>query len=610
MDNQDRLMQLNQLVQQYHQHVMALLQMYQQQLQQQHPQLSVEQVQQYALQYVQARQEYTQYVQLQQQQQQVYSLLQQQHAQQQQQQAQQVQVQQSQQQHPAASALVAASAATSSTPSGIRAPDQFEHNGAVFQRTSAGLSDATIERAANAKLRLEHFYKTAKSQLIDRAQRIEELEVKLRTDSGSDERKRRLVRSYSEREASFLRLGRLRLSLDDFVTIKVIGRGAFGEVRLVQKSGTGKIYALKMMRKTAMQANGQLAHVRAERDILANADSPWVVSLFFSFQDVNFLYLVMEFLPGGDLMTMLMTYDTFSEEMTRFYMAEMVLSIEEVHKLGFIHRDIKPDNVLITSDGHVKLSDFGLATGFHRTHDTSYYQRLTESISRQRDEGEPRTSGMSTIGASILGTNQISLTMSTKDRMATWRRNRRELAYSRVGTPNYLSPEVLTQQGYGQSCDWWSLGIIMFECLYGYPTFCHDDDREVYNRILHWREALVFPDDIPVSPEALDLMRRFICDPADRIGRGGAHEIKSHPFFRGIDWTNIRSKQAPFQPELRSITDTRYFPTDQIEQMPSPIVEVPQQQGQRGSGSSRQRDIAFIGYTYKRFDDFTKRNLI
>lgn len=116
-----------------------------------------------------------------------------------------------------------------------------------------------------------------------------------------------------------------------------------------------------------------MAHVKAERDILAQNESPWVVDLYFSFQDANYLYLTMDFLVGGDLMTMLIKYDTFSEEITRFYIAEAVLAIESVHKLGFIHRDIKPDNILIDREGHIKLSDFGLSTGFHKTHDMSYY---------------------------------------------------------------------------------------------------------------------------------------------------------------------------------------------------------------------------------------------
>ena len=172
--------------------------------------------------------------------------------------------------------------------------------------------------------------------------------------------------------------------------------------------------------------------------MLAESNSPWVVQLYYSFQDPSYLYLIMELLPGGDLMTMLIKYDTFSEDVTRFYIAECVLAIEAVHKLGFIHRcvalsqvanalaschrshsDIKPDNILIDKDGHVKLSDFGLSTGFHKQHDSSYYQRLLESASGVQS---PTTAARNSVMV-----NAIHLTMTSKDQIATWKANRRKL---------------------------------------------------------------------------------------------------------------------------------------------------------------------------------------
>jgi protein-serine/threonine kinase len=235
--------------------------------------------------------------------------------------------------------------------------------------------------------------------LEHRDRRRTELEKRLQADASlSEDRKLRQVQQLGRTESSFLRLRRTRLGLDDFRTVKVIGKGAFGEVRLVQKVDTGKIYAMKTLKKSEMFKKdqvgsnsgfptaltpAQLAHVRAERDVLAESNSPWVVQLYYSFQDSSYLYLLMEFLPGGDLMTMLIKYDTFSEDVTRFYMAECILAIEAVHKLGFIHRDIKPDNILIDKNGHIKLSDFGLSTGFHKQHDSAYYQRLLDGTSNQ-----------------------------------------------------------------------------------------------------------------------------------------------------------------------------------------------------------------------------------
>nr|KAG5692397.1 hypothetical protein BaRGS_000681 [Batillaria attramentaria] len=152
---------------------------------------------------------------------------------------------------------------------------------------------------------------------------------------------------HAMKETEFLRLKRSRLGVDDFESLKVIGRGAFGEVRLVQKKDTGHVYAMKILRKADMLEKDQVAHVRAERDILVEADHTWVVKMFYSFQDAQYLYLIMEFLPGGDLMTLLMKKDTLPEEQTQFYVAETVLAIDSIHKLGFIHRDIKPDNLLL-----------------------------------------------------------------------------------------------------------------------------------------------------------------------------------------------------------------------------------------------------------------------
>ena len=139
---------------------------------------------------------------------------------------------------------------------------------------------------------------------------------------------------------------------------------------------TGHVYAMKVLRKAEMVEKEQVAHVRAERDILVEVDHTWVVKMFYSFQDSDALYLVMEFLPGGDIMTLLMKKDTLPEEAAQFYMAETALAIETIHKLGFIHRDIKPDNLLLDSKGHVKLSDFGLCTGLQKSHRTDYYRGL------------------------------------------------------------------------------------------------------------------------------------------------------------------------------------------------------------------------------------------
>ncbi|KAJ2783076.1 Serine/threonine-protein kinase [Coemansia javaensis] len=483
-------------------------------------------------------------------------------------------------------------------------------------RSAAGYPRATVEKAAVAKLKLEAFYKDLMGQCIERNQRRRELEERLLVESGSsEERKQRQLLGLGAKEGGFMRLRRTKLSVGDFQTVKVIGRGAFGEVRLVQKRDTGKIFAMKILRKSEMIKKDQLAHVRAERDVLAESDSAWVVQLYFSFQDSRNLYLIMEFLPGGDLMTMLIKYDIFPEDVTRFYMAECVLALEDVHRLGFIHRDIKPDNILIDKDGHIKLSDFGLSTGFHRQHDSSYYQRLLESIHREHPDDPAASSGAAddrerapdAAGAAAMETlrREITLTLSSKEKLATWKRNRRQLAYSTVGTPDYIAPEIFLQHGYGKACDWWSLGAIMFECLVGYPPFCSDNSHETYRKIMHWRETLVFPSDVRLSPESVHLIRSLLCDQQHRLGRNGAWELKQHPFFNGVDWASLRTRtRPPWIPPLESITDTSHFPTDEIDQNVSPF-DAPAAAAQT---AEPQKDLAFVGYTYKRFDILTRKN--
>jgi protein-serine/threonine kinase len=365
-------------------------------------------------------------------------------------------------------------------------------------------------------------------------------------------------------------------------------------VELVQKKDNGKIYALKTLKKMEMLKHEQLAHVRSERDLLAESESHWVVNLICSFQDSENLYLLMEFLPGGDLMTLLIDRDIFSEEMTRFYVAEIVLAIESVHRLGFAHRDIKPDNILLDARGHVKLTDFGLSTGFSATHEAVYYQKMFKY---------PVTFTKSHLALADRDTE-----VTAKHFNGNSRKNRRALAYSTVGTPDYIAPEVFYKKGYGKECDWWSLGAIMYEMLCGFPPFCAENYTATYHKIINWKETLNFPAELHISPSAEHLIKRLLCDADQRLGIYGADEIKAHPFFRGVDWQNIRNEQAPFQPELKSITDTKYFPSN---------IESDEQPGLERAGHvtlntvkeasiNRKKDLAFVGYSFRKFESLSK----
>ena len=428
------------------------------------------------------------------------------------------------------------------------------------------------------------------------------------------------IRAFRKRENEFIRSKRMRLQLSDFTILKVIGRGGFGTVSLVQQKSNGRLYALKSMRKSDMIRHGQIAHVRAERDLLAECRSPWVVSMYSSFQDAHTLYLLMEYVPGGDMMTLLIRLDIFPESMARFYMAECVLAIEAVHRLGFVHRDIKPDNILFDAQGHVKLSDFGLSTGFRAMHDAHYYQRiftggkktLQSTWNRRKSSLFPKPPTEEAAGINVIDFDTLN---RSKDAVgyppnSSQPRDRRALAYSTVGTPDYIAPEVFLQRGYGAECDWWSLGAILYEMLIGYPPFCGETHAETYHRIVNHRQHLLIPTDRQqISPEADHLIRRLLTDREHRLGLYGAEEIKAHPFFAGIDWTSLREQQAPFVPKLTSPLDTRYFdefnndgqrPCDQSKAAEDKIAAV---QPNNDSNTVRmKKDVAFVGFTYRRFD--------
>ncbi|XP_061932581.1 serine/threonine-protein kinase tricornered isoform X5 [Apis cerana] len=492
-------------------------------------------------------------------------------------------------------------------------------------------SGHTLDKATKAKVTLENYYSNLIAQHIERKQRLAKLEESLKDEGLSEQQKQEKRLQHAQKETEFLRLKRSRLGVEDFEPLKVIGRGAFGEVRLVQKKDTGHVYAMKILRKADMLEKEQVAHVRAERDVLVEADHQWVVKMYYSFQDPINLYLIMEFLPGGDMMTLLMKKDTLSEECTQFYISETALAIDSIHKLGFIHRDIKPDNLLLDARGHIKLSDFGLCTGLKKSHRTDFYRDLSQA--------KP-SDFMTSCGSGSGGA------MDSKRRAESWKRNRRALAYSTVGTPDYIAPEVFLQTGYGPACDCWSLGVIMYEMLIGYPPFCSENPQETYRKVMNWRETLVFPPEVPISEEAKDTIIRFCCEADRRLGaQRGIEELKLAPFFRGVDWEHIRERPAAIPVEVRSIDDTSnfdefpdvkleirkctkrlfHFKTTTIEYLvklrlnviffsfffffsslfPLPTIAASAPMPQ--DGEVIYKDWVFINYTFKRFEGLTQR---
>lgn len=418
-----------------------------------------------------------------------------------------------------------------------------------------------------------------------RQHRRQQLEAEMAKVNLSEEAQHQIRHMLYQKESNYIRRSRAKMDKSMFTHLKRIGVGAFGEVALVRKQGTHQLYAMKTLSKQDVLKRNQVAHVKAERDILAEADNEWVVKLYYSFQDAQNLYFVMDFIPGGDLMSLLIRRGVFEEPLACFYVAELVLALESVHKLGFIHRDIKPDNVLIDRDGHIKLTDFGLCTGFRWTHNSKYYQQNGEHA--RQDSMEPDKNW----------SEDCSCTKSKPLERRRKQEQQRFLAQSLVGTPNYIAPEVLARHGYGQSCDWWSVGVILYEMLVGQPPFLANTPGETQYKVLNWETTLQIPKMAQLSPESTDLILRLCCGAEKRLGRNGADEIKVHPFFASVDFeAGLRNKPAPYIPNIRYPSDTSNFdPVDDLV-LDKPAPGPPEPNG-------RHPEHAFFEFTFRRFFD-------
>ncbi|NXN09768.1 KS6A3 kinase, partial [Indicator maculatus] len=306
-----------------------------------------------------------------------------------------------------------------------------------------------------------------------------------------------------------------------FELLKVLGQGSFGKVFLVKKisgSDARQLYAMKVLKKATLKVRDRV-RTKMERDILVEVNHPFIVKLHYAFQTEGKLYLILDFLRGGDLFTRLSKEVMFTEDDVKFYLAELALALDHLHSLGIIYRDLKPENILLDEEGHIKLTDFGLSK---------------ESIDHEKK------------------------------------------AYSFCGTVEYMAPEVVNRRGHTQSADWWSFGVLMFEMLTGTLPFQGKDRKETMTMIL--KAKLGMPQFL--SPEAQSLLRMlFKRNPANRLGAGpdGVEEIKRHAFFSKIDWNKLyrREIHPPFKPATGRPEDTFYFDPEFTAKTPKDSPGIP-----------------------------------
>jgi len=302
-----------------------------------------------------------------------------------------------------------------------------------------------------------------------------------------------------------------KINLSHFDRKRVLGRGSFGKVYLVQKKSNGKLYALKTLKKEEVLSRGHIENALTEKNILQKADHPFVIRLRYSFQTESILYFVMDYCPGGELFMQLKKRGRFNEDTVQFYAAEVVLALQYLHDtLNIIYRDLKPENILLDSSGHIKITDFGLSKSSER-------------------------------------------------------------ANSFCGTPEYLAPEILLGKGHNRSVDWWSLGCLIYEMSAGYPPFSNKVRDQLYRDIL--KKQVTMPNYFSESVKDL-LSKLLVRDPNQRLGAKGAEEIKAHPFFQNINWDDLKNLKIkpPIIPTLTRPDDLRNFDKEYTNE---PVAETP-----------------------------------
>lgn len=295
----------------------------------------------------------------------------------------------------------------------------------------------------------------------------------------------------------------IKIKNEDFERLKLIGKGSFGDVFLVKLKSNEKIYAMKILDKEKIKSYDQEEHTKSERDLMVKINCPFIVDIKYAFQDKQYLYMVTEFMQGGEMFFHLFKEKRFTNEKAKFYLVEIILAIEFLHKNHMMYRDLKPENVLLDKNGHIKITDFG----------------LSKILSRENEK-----------------------------------------TYTICGTPQYLAPEILSSEGYDNAVDWWSLGCLMYKMLIGIDAFKFSKNQSLSPEM--YEIEILIPD--YVTKEANDLIRKLlVINPKKRLGSGpwGADKIKNHSYFKDIDWEKAWNKELtpPFIPDIKDDLDLKYF---------------------------------------------------
>ena len=337
--------------------------------------------------------------------------------------------------------------------------------------------------------------------------------------------KEEIKKNLFKKISKYGRISRQKISENRFEVISEIGNGGFGKVRLCRDIKTNEFFAMKKLKFDLLINKAQLFHINTEKEIMALDDGNiWKAKLRYSFINNGYLYFIMDYYPGGDLLHYMNKKDTLTEEEAKFYIAEIILAVDSLHKNKCIHRDIKPDNIFIDQKGHLKLGDFGLSI-------------LSSKIT-------------------------YPYTYSSKKYLVY--DNPEEFNYliglSNVGSLLYVAPEVVEKKIYGAEVDWWSVGVIFYEMLIGFPPFWNNKDspKETCIKLKNFKKYLNIPKGVKISLEAKKLIFDFLSERKKRLGKNGIEEIKNHIFFKNFDWDNIRDMKPPYVPKSFKYDKDKY----------------------------------------------------